>query len=403
MKRERDEQSTQKSGNTLDVRQLAEQELSAAEFPARGKQAFRIHLDPRVHRQVQEHSLADPRVEICGVLVGKWHKDDQGPFVTITDSIRGDQAESKLAEVTFTHETWAKINKRMDAEFADKRIVGWYHTHPNFGIFLSDRDRFIHEHFFGTPGQVAYVVDPVRKEEGFFLWRDGKPTPCPHYWVGTDLRVAPSDHDKPPRSAVATATRGEPDARQPEGSNVPPRDALSWITPALMGTCLFLIGYLLASRMSDYDRARLQQGVVAAYGINNVLNTGLRQKLDQAATAVAEIEAATRQLSAEQLKPTTLPATEMRDRWDRLAGKSGEVRRYLERLRDDYALTKQEEEYLSKLILQITAAAGGQGLTFAPPTGATTLPAMNRPATRPATPTTRNAAQPAPGSGGGGD
>ena len=52
--------------------------------------------------------------------------------------------------------------------FANARIVGWYHTHPDFGIFLSDYDVFIHQHFFSGPGQIALVIDPVRKLEGVF-------------------------------------------------------------------------------------------------------------------------------------------------------------------------------------------------------------------------------------------
>ncbi len=52
--------------------------------------------------------------------------------------------------------------------------MGWYHTHPDFGIFLSGHDQFIHRHFFAQPLQVAYVVDPIRQTRGFFQWRDGE-------------------------------------------------------------------------------------------------------------------------------------------------------------------------------------------------------------------------------------
>ena len=84
--------------------------------------------------------------------MGTWHRDEAGPFVKIVESIRGEGAETRFAEVTFTHQTWAKINAEMDTKFSKLSIVGWYHTHPDFGIFLSDRDRFIHEHFFSGPG-----------------------------------------------------------------------------------------------------------------------------------------------------------------------------------------------------------------------------------------------------------
>ena len=51
----------------------------------------------------------------------------------------------------------------MDAEHSEERIVGWYHTHPGFGIFLSGMDLFIQDHFFNLPWQVAFVYDPLRR------------------------------------------------------------------------------------------------------------------------------------------------------------------------------------------------------------------------------------------------
>ncbi len=173
-----------------------------------------------MHAALWKHAREDTSVEICGVLVGTWHRDESGPFAAIVDSIRGEGATTKFAEVTFTHQTWAKINAEMDSRFADKKIVGWYHTHPDFGIFLSDRDRFIQEHFFSGPGQVAHVIDPVRNVEGVFIWQAGKPTLADHFWAGNRLITAaeaessrrpawappaPRRHREPSREAATMA------------------------------------------------------------------------------------------------------------------------------------------------------------------------------------------------------
>ena len=106
--------------------------------------------------------------------MGGWKTDEDGPYVEINASIPGEAVANKLSEVTFTHETWAKIHKRMDADFSDRSIIGWYHTHPNFGIFFRDRDCFIHEHFLREPGQVAYVVDPSAEGRGIFHLVEGQ-------------------------------------------------------------------------------------------------------------------------------------------------------------------------------------------------------------------------------------
>ena len=44
---------------------------------------------------------------------------------------------SHAATVVYTHDTWDAIFNEKDAKYPDHIIVGWFHTHPNFGIFLS--------------------------------------------------------------------------------------------------------------------------------------------------------------------------------------------------------------------------------------------------------------------------
>ena len=88
------------------------------------------------------------------------------PFVWITEALEAKHYENTQASFTYTHDSWEEITRERDAEFPDLDIVGWYHTHPDFGIFLSSHDLFIHHNFFAQPLQVAYVVDPIRQTRG---------------------------------------------------------------------------------------------------------------------------------------------------------------------------------------------------------------------------------------------
>src|SRR5580693_8896198 len=117
----------------LDIRLLASEDLPKGVFPGGRNEPFRVFFTPEVHAALWKHASENTSVEICGVLVGTWHRDEVGPFVKITESIRGEGAKTQFAEVTFTHQTWAKINSEMDTKFTALQIVGWYHTHPDFG------------------------------------------------------------------------------------------------------------------------------------------------------------------------------------------------------------------------------------------------------------------------------
>jgi proteasome lid subunit RPN8/RPN11 len=166
--------------------------ITPAEFPARdsvrlsGKRAkhFQAVMCRSVLDEIHAHGQSITDAEICGVLVGNVYHDKFGPYLRIHASIRGDKAEGHAAQVTFTDATWTHINQVMDRDYADAKIVGWYHTHPGFGIFLSGMDLFIQDHFFNAPWQVAFVYDPIGGDEGVFIWRGGKSIREPHLLAG---------------------------------------------------------------------------------------------------------------------------------------------------------------------------------------------------------------------------
>lgn len=143
--------------------------LGPRERPTRRQVIFRQSVLNNIHT----HGREAPDIEVCGVLVGNVYADAMGPFVFIESSIRGDFSTGKAAQVTFTARTWSHIQEVMDREHPDLRILGWYHTHPGHGIFLSDMDLFIHKNFFSLPWHLAFVFDPQHWEEGLFAWRTG--------------------------------------------------------------------------------------------------------------------------------------------------------------------------------------------------------------------------------------
>ena len=143
------------------------------EQPPAGDDFLDPEFQPVVHESALEairlHGEEDTTVEVCGVLVGRIYESNGAALVYVDDIVRGSHASGRNSAVTFTADTWAHIDREMDERHPGKRIVGWYHTHPGFGIFLSEMDLFIHDNFFNLPWQVAVVFDPVRKEEGMFL------------------------------------------------------------------------------------------------------------------------------------------------------------------------------------------------------------------------------------------
>ncbi len=207
---------------------------------------LRIAWDKRPYAAVLAHGARDPEVEICGVLVGRVATDRHGCFVQVTHAIEGVGAAEQGAHVTFTHDTWNHINAEMDRLHSGpegRRIVGWYHTHPDFGVFLSDMDLFIHQNFFAQSWQLAYVYDPLSGNEGLFRLVDGKLCSADRYWLGGRQRRIAAGKDAAPASspadtnvaltrALTVLTQSLTESRERSSASWPP---LSWIIAGMVG------------------------------------------------------------------------------------------------------------------------------------------------------------------------
>ena len=127
---------------------------------------------------VQSHARTDLANEVAGFLLGTTFdapNDDAGgrPVVVVEASLPALHVETGSAHVEFSHDTWMAFHAQREAEYSHLRILGWYHTHPDIGIFLSGHDTFIHENFFKEDDRVALVLDPVQGNAAFFKRVDG--------------------------------------------------------------------------------------------------------------------------------------------------------------------------------------------------------------------------------------
>ena len=121
---------------------------------------------------IYPHVFENADREVGGVLIGNASRTGGMPLVS--GAIEALSADEQRASLTFTQAAWEHVHRTLDRDFpSDAQIVGWYHSHPGFGIFLSEHDLFIHRNFFSGASQIALVVDPIARTEGVFAWRDG--------------------------------------------------------------------------------------------------------------------------------------------------------------------------------------------------------------------------------------
>lgn len=148
-----------------------------------------IYIKQSVYECIKKFTANKTINESGGILLGEVLEEFGKINILVEEFIEAKYCEATPTTLTFTHKTWEYIHSVIDAKFSDKKIVGWIHTHPDFGIFLSEYDRFIHENFFAESYQIAYVVDPIRIAEGFFVWDQDKLEKTKGFYIYDDLGI----------------------------------------------------------------------------------------------------------------------------------------------------------------------------------------------------------------------
>ncbi len=121
-------------------------------------------------KELENHCFSETRVEVGGFLLGKIENGK----TSVNRVVKAKHTVSKSTQLTFTHKTWDAILDDIKKRDDGNDLIGWYHSHPNFGVFLSDHDQFIQNNFFKEDGRVTIVIDPVRGKRGWFFSKAGK-------------------------------------------------------------------------------------------------------------------------------------------------------------------------------------------------------------------------------------
>jgi proteasome lid subunit RPN8/RPN11 len=134
-----------------------------------------VFLTQKTFQQVMEHASSDLEKEVGGILLGKWCLDSETTrqYIVVTASLPARFTQHGSVFLTFTQDSLVDIRAKIDEEYPEDVIVGWYHTHPRMGVFLSQYDTWLHEHFFPELWQVALVIEPHSEVGGFFVRQAG--------------------------------------------------------------------------------------------------------------------------------------------------------------------------------------------------------------------------------------
>lgn len=233
----------------------------------------KIYIKQDVYKALEKFASSDTSKELGSILIGEYSEELGKTHVVISDYIEARYTDASASTLTFTHETWDYVHREHESKYPNKKIIGWQHTHPNYGIFLSNYDLFIQENFFNMPFQIAYVIDPIQNIRGFFQWKNGRIEKLKGYYIYDDI-------GKPIKIEQIKVDKKTP-------TQVTPSKWLYTIMALLCVFCIALCGSLISLKNDYQERLDKQEEIV---GDINALLDEQNAIIEEQANAISTLQ-----------------------------------------------------------------------------------------------------------------
>uniref|UniRef100_A0A0N5A1I2 MPN domain-containing protein n=1 Tax=Parastrongyloides trichosuri TaxID=131310 RepID=A0A0N5A1I2_PARTI len=123
-----------------------------------------VYVTPLATMKMLKHAKAGIPMEVMGLLLGQFIDD----YTIVVTDVFGMPQKASTATVECIDPAYQlemleklKITKRND------EVVGWYHSHPGYGCWLSRVDINTQKSFESlNPRSIAIVVDPIQSVRG---------------------------------------------------------------------------------------------------------------------------------------------------------------------------------------------------------------------------------------------
>ncbi len=146
---------------------------------------FPLYISKTAEQKIRNHALkfGEDGIEVMGLLLGEVFEHMGNEYAIVRD-VATTTLEASEVSVKFDKRNMGELFNQLDSTGFDYMIVGWYHSHPGHGCFMSPKDMDTQRTMFSESFHCAIVVDPLNSEiEAYTLEGDDcRPIPFTVYW-----------------------------------------------------------------------------------------------------------------------------------------------------------------------------------------------------------------------------
>jgi len=139
-----------------------------------------LYLNSLAEEALRKHAAAHKheRLEVMGLLLGEICSH-QGKEYALARKAVTTQLDASQVAVKFSREGLDELAASLAKVDFEYVVVGWYHSHPGYGCFLSETDVATQKAMFSGASHVAVVIDPVKELLGTFKLKKDEYEPVP--------------------------------------------------------------------------------------------------------------------------------------------------------------------------------------------------------------------------------
>lgn len=133
-----------------------------------------MYLFKTAEEKIRNHALSklDAGLEVMGFLLGEVFSH-RGSEYTVVRDVATTDLEATSVSVRFDPDGFESLFASLECARFRYVLVGWYHSHPGHGCFLSSTDISTQKGIFDRSYHTALVVDPVNREMDAFCLSEG--------------------------------------------------------------------------------------------------------------------------------------------------------------------------------------------------------------------------------------
>lgn len=165
-------------------------------------QRLSIYLRYQLFKALEDFAQRESREQV-GLLVGRvCEAGESNPFIMVEDAI-----ESPVGDETtgrFEESLWKRARRIAAARHPNRVVVGWFHTHPDGNVELSDEERTVHKRYFPEEHHLLYLISSKGKDRNFHFRGEDGLVPAHGFRIYGKTPAANAAHDEALASGAST-------------------------------------------------------------------------------------------------------------------------------------------------------------------------------------------------------